>query len=198
MQQNLTNNKHLLVLSTRPDSINDVVQYGRKRADLVSLKKKWQQITEGQLLYDLATNNIPEHFDCKVGFFFKFYFELNRRRDADNYFLMCKGIIDAIVNTGIIDDDDYRYVDFDGIRIYTDRERPRLEVHITEKKYASRKNPITRYQRYKIELGNRGLEGLAKEVIVLYDTAKSLSSINEKDNEGTKDKCSTVLQDKKQ
>lgn len=41
---------------------------------------------------------------------FHFYFPNNRRRDLDNYSATVKFIIDGLVNSGVIKDDDFKFV----------------------------------------------------------------------------------------
>ena len=56
----------------------------------------------------------------------------HKERDGDNYTLMCKGILDAFVQMGMIKDDNFNYVDDNGRRFDVDNERPRVEIYVTE------------------------------------------------------------------
>lgn len=126
-------NNYKIVIPYAPDSINQVVQYGKKSGDVVMLKHKWERVANAIIDQNIWDGNLPERFKGKVGFFFKLYFKTERERDGDNYTLMCKGIIDAFVRKGFVEDDNARFVDDDGRRLRIDADAPRVEVYIKEK-----------------------------------------------------------------
>ena len=128
------NNNYRIIIPIRPDSINEITQYGKTNADLVAFKKKWEKLSLPYLNQCIDTGELPERFKGKVYIRFHLYFTLNRRRDEDNYTLMTKGIIDALVYLRILKDDSTEYLGNDGTRIHTEPndDRPRVEMEITE------------------------------------------------------------------
>ena len=59
--------------------------------------------------------------------------EKNRRRDLDNISSFGRKVIqDALVETGVLKDDGWKYVVGFSDRFQVDRERPRIEVRIRE------------------------------------------------------------------
>ena len=126
-------NLYKFVIPVKPDSINKVCQYGKKDGDLVKMKHKWEDIARIYIRKAKDDQTLPEHFNGKIGIHFKLFFELERQRDGDNYTLMCKGILDAFVMEKMIEDDNYTHVVDIGRRFEIDRDRSRVEVHITEK-----------------------------------------------------------------
>lgn len=122
-----------ITIPGQPDSINQVTSYGKNEGDLMHIKKKWEKIAFVQLQEELTEDRLPIKFRGVIGLHFKLYFELNRRRDDDNYTLMCKGILDAFVKMGMIEDDSNEFVQDNGRRLIIDPERPRVVVYITEK-----------------------------------------------------------------
>jgi Holliday junction resolvase RusA-like endonuclease len=126
-------NNYKIIIPYAPDSINQVVQYGKRNGDVVMLKHKWEKVANFIIDQNVWDGNLPDKFRGRIGFFFKLYFKTERERDGDNYTLMCKGIIDAFVKKGFIKDDNARFVDDDGRRLRIDPEAPRVEIYIKEK-----------------------------------------------------------------
>lgn len=126
-------NKYKLIIPVSPDSINQVVTFGKKDGDVVALKHKWQKIAHTFIADALNEEMLPTKFRGRVAFFFKLYFATTRARDGDNYEMMCKGIIDAFVQKRMIEDDSCFFVDDDGRRLIVDSERPRVVIYIKEK-----------------------------------------------------------------
>lgn len=126
-------NNYKLLIPVSPDSVNTVIQYGKREGDIVALKKKWEHIA--MTFIDEAINEemLPERFNGRIAIFFKLYFSVKRNRDGDNYAAMCKGILDAFVVKNMVKDDNAKFVDDDGRRLRVDQERPRVEVYIREK-----------------------------------------------------------------
>lgn len=57
-----------------------------------------------------------------------YYFKVKRRRDPDNY---CKVLFDAMMQTGIIADDDPEHLEY-RISFAIDRKRPRVEIEVED------------------------------------------------------------------
>lgn len=55
-----------------------------------------------------------------------------RRRDSDSLGPYCKAILDALVGSGVLRDDDSRYVRQTAMRVEIDRTRPRIEIELKE------------------------------------------------------------------
>lgn len=115
-----------------PDSINKVTKYGKTDGDVLHLKKKWEKIAIMQLQHEINEGRLPKEFKGVIGLHFKLYFEFSRTRDDDNYTLMCKGILDAFVRVGLIEDDSNEFVKDNGRRLIVDPDHPRVDVYITE------------------------------------------------------------------
>lgn len=60
------------------------------------------------------------------------WYEPNDRRDQDNVIFAQKFIQDALVDEGILPDDNRRWVKGSTHMIYTDKSNPRIEVKINE------------------------------------------------------------------
>lgn len=125
-------NYYKIIIPKNPDSINKVVKYGKRSGDVVVLKRKWEELAMIYIKKAQDEDELPEKFLGKIGIHFKLIFETQRERDGDNYTLMCKGILDAFVQMGMIKDDNFNYVDDNGRRFDVDNERPRVEIYITE------------------------------------------------------------------
>lgn len=128
----MNQNVYDIVIPVPPNSINEIVSFGSQFSDIRSLKKKWEKIAMHYLQELIDTEYLPEYFTGIIGVRFFIYFEKYRKRDGDNYYLMCKGIIDSMVELGLVEDDNSEIVKFDGIRCYVDKERPRVVVKIIE------------------------------------------------------------------
>ena len=123
--------QYTLIIPYGPDSLNQ--HYFGTRQEMMDLKLRWEQRTITVLEQATAERLIPYRFTGTAEFFFRLYFENPRNRDLDNYFLIVKGIMDAFVTTAIVKDDNYRYVLQNGMRIFLDPERPRIELDITHR-----------------------------------------------------------------
>lgn len=60
------------------------------------------------------------------------FYEQNRRRDIDNVYSGAKFVLDALKESGVIQDDGQRYVGRLRYGFHIDTERPRIEVEIVE------------------------------------------------------------------
>src|SRR5680860_111467 len=125
-------NQYDIIIPVEPNSINEIVSFGSQFSDIRSLKKKWQEIATFYLQEKIDSGDLPEFFTGIIGIRFFIYFEKRRKRDEDNYYLMCKGIVDSMVELGLVEDDNSEIVKFDGIRCYIDRDQPRVLISIIE------------------------------------------------------------------
>lgn len=62
------------------------------------------------------------------------WYEPNKRRDIDNITFATKFILDSLVKMGIIEDDGQRFVDKIIHEVLIDKNNPRIEVEICNKK----------------------------------------------------------------
>lgn len=92
-----------------------------------ALKKKNQD----QCIWYLKTQ-LPKKINTPIELTFR-WGEPNMNRDLDNICFAKKFILDALVESGIIKDDGWRYVKGFRDEFFVDKERPRIEVTITEK-----------------------------------------------------------------
>lgn len=95
-----------------------------KRPMMNALKQKWKSFiawfVEDQGYANLLIEKCEIRFDT--------YYATDRRHDTDN---SCpKFIIDGLVDGGLIVDDDSKHIEKLTLCCYTDRERPRTEIHI--------------------------------------------------------------------
>lgn len=119
------------VIPVPPESINETVALGTHYSDVRLIKRKWQHITishlNSQRLDDREKfENLP--FENKVKATFTFYFKFDRARDEDNYSLSAKGILDGLVEMGVLFADSAPFVTFGGVVLEVDHDRPRCEV----------------------------------------------------------------------
>lgn len=121
-----------IVLPYGPESINSVMNYGRDKGELNILKHKWQDLASIYIQEAIRQGFIPAVLNGKAHFTFKMYFENQRKRDEDNYFLIAKGIIDEFVKQNVIEDDSSEYAHFSGIYLMCDKQRPRVEIWLKE------------------------------------------------------------------
>ncbi len=117
-----------IIIPYQPDSFNQV--YFGKNREVSDLKLRWEHRMTTVLENQVREHNLPYKIKGISEFFFKLYFETHRTRDADNYYLITKGIMDAFVTTNIIKDDSSKYALHNGMRVFIDPERPRIEVFI--------------------------------------------------------------------
>ena len=144
-------NVYKLLIPVSPDSINKVMQFGRKESDITQLKKKWERIAITFIEEAQADGDLPARFNGRISVFFKLYFAMARNRDGDNYEAMCKGITDALVVKRLVLDDNSKVIDDDGRRLRIDPDRPRVEVLIKEKLPDGSLVEIDNYHRYESE-----------------------------------------------
>lgn len=112
------------ITTNKPLSVNAIWRRGRgKSVYKTEEAKAWQEITAW-----LIKDKVEKPFKkCKVSV--KFYFGDRRKRDIDN---LTKLIGDAIVDSGLIKDDDYKTLVEWNVRGYQDLDNPRTEIKISE------------------------------------------------------------------
>lgn len=128
-------NRYKIILPVAPDadsSFNEVVGFSSTGYFMHKLKTRWEDLTYSYVRQLVQEKELPEPFRHKIGIEFRFYFQTIRRRDYDNYFLACKGIMDGLVKADVLKDDSTDDVEQDGIRFYKDPDSPRVEVEISE------------------------------------------------------------------
>lgn len=95
----------------------------------------------------IAQNNAYKRYERDAGWFVKwnkppikepvnvkcvFYRDSDRRVDLTN---LLEAIDDILVKYGVLDDDNFKIIaSHDGSRVYVDREKPRIEIEITNEK----------------------------------------------------------------
>lgn len=125
---------YTILIPFAPDTINSAVSYGNNNWMAVSsLKKKWQSLAELHFSQAIAVGELPDRFLFPIEVEFDLYFTKIRTRDEDNYFVMSKGIIDAITGLNMIEDDSNTFVNFGGVNLHIDEDRPRVIVQIKQK-----------------------------------------------------------------
>lgn len=85
--------------------------------------KRWQSA----VAKELAMIYQRDSFIGKVGIYYTFYVQDNRRRDIDN---MIASINDALVKAEIIEDDSWQCLNIVGARAEIDKANPRAELVI--------------------------------------------------------------------
>jgi len=126
------NQLYKIIIPVIPDSINEAMSYQDSWASLAVIKKKWEQLARVTIREKVAEGSLPSKLREPITIKYKMYFTSKMRRDPDNYFLMTKGITDALVREGLIADDDYTRLRFNGIEVIIDPDRPRVEMFIFE------------------------------------------------------------------
>lgn len=148
------------IIPVPPESINETVALGTMYSDVRLIKRHWQKLT----LQHLSSQKLDdpslypdEPFEKKVKATFNFYFKFKRRRDEDNYSLSAKGILDGLVEMGVLFADEQNFVTFGGINLLIDYDRPRCEVilEVTEENIES--DPLN------VEEALKMLDGLGEE-----------------------------------
>lgn len=177
-------NEYNVIIPVSPNSINEIVSFGSQFSDIRSLKKKWEDLSAVYFQELIDEQRLPEYFTGVIGVRFFIYFEKHRRRDEDNYYLMCKGIIDCMVNLGLVEDDNSLIVKFDGIRCYVDRDRPRIVISIIEYLNVSSSTPNRGDQKERgIECYRTGQQAkLEGKTCNTFNEAESVSEEESHDN----------------
>ena len=123
----LEKNKHL-----RKKSIWNVKWFSLNNQRTVH----WSKQAEARRTWkELVRNTIPfkkrQQFDHpKITM--TIYFHSRRKRDMDNFFPIYKPILDGLKQAGVIEDDNSKAIDLQMPIFDYDKDKPRVEVEITE------------------------------------------------------------------
>lgn len=156
------------VIPVPPESINETVALGTHYSDVRLVKRKWQHLTITHLNAQSLDNPEPYKsfpIENKVRATFTFYFKFDRARDEDNYSLSAKGILDGLVEMGVLFADSAAFVTFGGVVLKVDHDRPRCEVLL---EILDEKIDFKKWDKYNTTDPNgdealRILDGLGKE-----------------------------------
>lgn len=113
---------------TKTPSLNDYVSANRgNRYTGASFEKKWVGMAVSQI-HEQKTRKHSKPVEITFH-----YFERDRRRDLDNIEYVRKPILDALVRTGVLHNDNQKYVVGFGKPVFdVDAKDPRVEVFIKE------------------------------------------------------------------
>lgn len=116
-----------LIIPGKLPNLNDYTEACRgNRYSGAKMKKNAEEIICSHIL-----EQIPRaHFDCPVQVSFRWY-EANRRRDLDNIAFAKKFILDALVRSGVLDNDNWQGVSGFSDSFFIDPKNPRIEVDIS-------------------------------------------------------------------
>ena len=120
---------YVITMNERAQSINEVARHSLDAKGLKALKLKWQGLASYYLRKAIDRKGLPEKFDVPIIVTFWIYFDVIRNRDKDNYYIVSKAIIDAMVDIGLIKDDSEEFADFGGIK-FRKADKPRIEIQI--------------------------------------------------------------------
>lgn len=140
--------KYIIDIPEKAQSINEVVRYSMDYTGIKALKNKWQKIGEHHIKTAIDKGVIPEKFNQQIEVATWIFFNVMRHRDKDNYLILNKALIDALVSLGVVRDDSEEYVDFGGIKFRSDADNPHIKMVITtvpvrhELEIIKKENPI--------------------------------------------------------
>lgn len=120
------------VISGRLSGLNEYTKVCRGNAYQANNFKKANQQIVRNALQDALRHGFLHQVDkypCQLRIM---WYEPNSRRDVDNVTFATKFILDAMVETGIIEDDSRKYVSSVTHRVMTSKRFPRVEVIIDE------------------------------------------------------------------
>lgn len=92
---------------------------------------KTKQSIQEIIQWDIKAQRVGKPTSYPVEVYINWY-EPNDKRDVDNIQSGQKFILDALVNVGILENDSRKYVSQIHHMVYTDRDKPRIEVEIRE------------------------------------------------------------------
>ena len=115
---------HKYIINEIPPSNNKFIGRTNFR-EYQRIKKYW-----AELLFYMC-NPKPKKTIEKATIELKYFFKDKQRRDPDNY--SGKMVLDGLVKAGIIKDDSFNCIELKLCGLY-DKENPRLEITIEEKK----------------------------------------------------------------
>jgi len=120
---------YIVTIPQRADSLNKVAEWGASQLAVRKLKEQWKQISAFHFRQAMEEGMIPLRIIGRIKVSVWLFFDCERVRDSDNYFLMSKGIIDGIPESGLIPDDNSVYMDFGGIN-FRSSEQVRVDVQV--------------------------------------------------------------------
>lgn len=120
-----------LVIDGRLDGLNEYTKVGRTPRIGTTLQSKMKRENQEIVGWYIKAQISNIHFETPVKLQFHWY-EENRRRDIDNICFSKKFILDALVENGIIPNDNQQYVHGFTDEFFVDKENPRIEVLIEE------------------------------------------------------------------
>lgn len=143
--------QYVIDIPEKAQSINEVERYSLTSTGLRALKNKWQQIGEHYIKKAIDKGDIPEKIRKQVKVTTWIFFDVLRNRDKDNYYLVSKALIDALVSLAVIRNDSESYVDFGGIKFRNDANNPHIKLVVEVERepmkemlqIAKKENPIT-------------------------------------------------------
>ena len=114
-------------------SLNDYVLANRSyRYAGASMKKRVEKQIQESVFKAISSGEIKKIDKYPVGLNITWY-EPTRRRDIDNICFAVKFIQDALVATGILENDSQRYISELNHTVLIDKDNPRVEVEIEVK-----------------------------------------------------------------
>lgn len=118
------------VIHGRLDGLNEYTKANRASAYVGNaLKQRNEKAVKFAIREAKVSRVIKYPINLKIT-----WYEPNSRRDVDNIFFAVKFILDALVESEIIENDSQKYVKGITHDVDVDRNNPRVEVEIIEKK----------------------------------------------------------------
>lgn len=115
-------------------SLNDYVLANRSyKYAGASMKKRVEKQIQESIFKAISSGEIKKVDKYPVGLNITWY-EPTMRRDIDNICFAVKFIQDALVATGVLENDSQRYISELNHTVLLDRENPRITVEIIERK----------------------------------------------------------------
>lgn len=116
-------------------SLNDYVLANRSyKYAGASMKKRVEKQIQESIFKAISSGEIKKVDKYPVGLNITWY-EPTMRRDIDNICFAVKFIQDALVATGVLENDSQRYISELNHTVLLDREKPRIEVEIEVKRW---------------------------------------------------------------
>lgn len=121
--------EYQLTIHGRLDNLNDYISAERtNRYKGAQMKEKNQNIVIAEIMSQIRRVRLKR----PVRMVYRWY-EINRRRDLDNISSFGRKVIqDALVKSGVLPDDGWKYVKGFTDEFFVDAENPRIEVTIIE------------------------------------------------------------------
>lgn len=121
--------EYQLTIHGRLDNLNDYISAERtNRYKGAQIKEKNQNIVIAEIMSQIRRVRLKR----PVRMVYRWY-EINRRRDLDNISSFGRKVIqDALVKSGVLPDDGWKYVKGFTDEFFVDAENPRIEVTIIE------------------------------------------------------------------